>query len=198
MVMRHRKVAIYLRVSTKSQSTDLQRQHILEYIQARGWELVETYEDKASGTSNNRDGLQRLMLASRRGKFNTIVCWKLDRFFRSLKDLVSTLQELSELNIEFVSVRDQIDMTTSTGRLLTHLLAAFAEFEANLIKERVNAGIERAKKRGTKLGRPPAIDVERVVLLRKRGLSLSQIAKQVGCTKSAVSKLLKKHRVEKG
>jgi len=183
---------IYLRVSTQEQSCDLQERELMQFIEARGWTAFETYEDKATGTNGNRPELKRLLRDARARKFDVLICWKLDRLFRSLKDLVSTLQELSDLGIEFVSLKDQIDLTTASGRLLTHLLAAFAEFEADLIKSRVKAGLANAKARGRKLGRPTFIDAQEVARLRAEGLSLNQIAKEIGASKAGVHKTLSK------
>ncbi len=110
-----------------------------------------------------------------------------------MKDLVNTLHELSEIGVEFISLKDQIDMTTSTGRLMTNIIGAFAQFECDLIRSRVNAGLANAKAKGVRLGRPRRIDLYEVKKLRRDGCSLSQIAKRLDVTKSAVSKILSKH-----
>ncbi len=131
------RVGIYLRVSTNEQSTEIQRREILAFVGARGWEVSAIFEDKLSGTKSDRPALSQLMTLVRSRKIDTVICWKLDRLFRSLRDLVTLLQELSDLNVSFVAIRDQIDLTTSSGRLMAQLLGAFAEFEASLIRERV-------------------------------------------------------------
>ena len=183
-------IAVYVRVSTQDQSCELQKLDIKQYIQARGWPEATFYEDQASGATSNRPSFRRLINDARARKFDLVICWKLDRLFRSLKDLVSTLSEFQELGIQFVSLKDQIDLTTSSGRLLMHLLAAFAEFEADIIRERVIAGLKAAKARGKRLGRPREANLDVIYNLRKRGLSLSQISKEVGLSKSTVSKTL--------
>lgn len=188
----NRRIGAYLRVSTLDQSTDLQKQELAAYIRARGWAQVTWYEDKASGTKSNRIELQKLLTDARSRKIDLIIVWKLDRWGRSLKDVLCMLQELAELNVEFCSLKDQIDLSTSTGRLLMHLLGAFAEFEASMIRMRVRAGLQAAKKKGRRLGRPCRIDAQRVFFLRQQGFSLGQIGRQVGATKSAVSKILSK------
>ena len=188
------KVGIYLRVSTQDQSTDLQRREIEQYVKARGWDDIAIYEDKATGTNGNRPSLKQLLSDARERKVDVLICWKLDRFFRSLKDLISTLQEFNELGVQFISLKDNIDMTTSAGRLMLHIIGAFGEFEASLIQERVRAGLRAAKANGTVLGRPPRIDPRQVIQLRNKGLSLSEIGKQIGATKGAVSKTLSKAR----
>ncbi len=186
------KVAIYLRVSTTDQSTEIQHNEIISFVESRGWIIYKIYEDKESGTKSNRPALRLLLQAVHQRQVDVVVCWKLDRLFRSLKDLVTMLQEFSELGVTFVALRDQIDMTTASGRLMTHLLGAFAEFEASLIRERVRAGIANARRKGVKLGRPRSIDMDRALTLRQQGLSLSEIAKELGTTKSGVSKTLSK------
>lgn len=191
--------AIYLRVSTQEQSTEMQRHELEQYASARSWSVVNFYEDQASGTSTDRRPmLKQLMIDARARKFDVLLVWKLDRWARSLKDLITSLQELSDLGIQFVSMKDQIDMTTAAGRLMLHIIAAFAEFEASIIRERVRAGLNNAKQRGKKLGRPQLIDPFRVLAMRQHGMSLGAIAKDLGVTKSAVSKTLSKLALTNG
>lgn len=138
------RVAVYVRCSTQEQSTELQQREIESYAKARSWNQLTWFEDLASGTSSNRPNLQKLLVEARARRIDVIVVWKLDRFARSLKDLVTLLQEFSELGITFFSLKDQIDLGTSAGRLMMHLIGAFAEFEASLIRERVRElGIPR-------------------------------------------------------
>lgn len=187
-----KRVAVYLRVSTQDQSTELQRRDLLAYVEARGWQIHAIYEDKATGTNDARPELQRMLREARERRFDVVLVWKLDRLFRSLKGLVVTLQEFSELGIEFVSLRDNIDMSTSSGRLMTHMLAAFAEFERDLIVSRVRAGLASARAKGRRLGRPTTVDRERVHYLRSEGRSLGDIAALLGVSKSGVHKSLAK------
>lgn len=187
-----KRVGIYARVSSLDQSTEMQVQELKEYCKARAWQLVMVCEDKASGTNDKRPQLQTLLNAASQRKIDVVLVWKLDRFARSLKDLMSMLTQLKDLGIEFVSLKDSIDLTTAQGRLLAQLLGAFAEFEASLIRERVRAGLRNAVRKGKKLGRKPTVDAEHVKKLRAKGRSLSEIAEAVGCTRSAVSKTLKK------
>lgn len=186
----YKRVAVYLRVSTQDQSTDLQRREIEAYIASRHWPKPTFYEDKASGTHANRPMLKALLNDSRQRKVDVIVTWKLDRFFRSLKDLVVTLQELDELGIAYISLKDQIDMTTSSGRLMLHMVGAFAEFEASLIKERVRSGLQNAKARGKILGRPKKIAYDKIRCLRAQGLSIRAIAKELGISTGPVQSAL--------
>jgi DNA invertase Pin-like site-specific DNA recombinase len=185
-------VAIYLRVSTQDQSTELQRHEITAFVESRGWQIFKVYEDKETGTTSRRAALSEMLAAVRERKVDIVITWKLDRLFRSLKDLITVLHEFHELGVAFVALKDQIDKTTAAGRLMTHLLGAFAEFEASLIRERVRSGLANARRKGVTLGRPKTIDVERVLELRKQGHSLSEIATQLGITKSGVSKTLSK------
>jgi DNA invertase Pin-like site-specific DNA recombinase len=187
-------VAVYLRVSTQDQSTDLQRQEIVRHLELRDLPTasVVVYEDQGcTGTNGNRPELRRLLADCRAGTVGTVVCWKLDRLFRSLRDLIATLQLFSELGVEFVSVRDSVDLSTSTGRLTMHLIGAFAEFEAALIRERTRAGLAAARRRGARIGRPPVKrDAAVVVGLRSNGLSVRQIAAELGMPRSAVHRVL--------
>ena len=191
------RIAGYVRISTAHQDSAMQKLELDRYLEARGWATVTLYEDRASGTSMIRPSLHRLLEDARARRFDILVVYKMDRLFRSLKDLVATLSELAELGIQFVSIRDQIDMTTASGRLLTHLLGAFAEFESGLIRERVRAGLEVAKKKGVRLGRPRATSPDQILELRKLGLSLSEIGSRLGVSKSSVSKTLKAMALKK-
>lgn len=187
------RVAIYVRVSTQDQSCEIQRNDLEAYVSARGWAVHAVYEDKATGTNANRPMLKQLMNEARERKFDVLLVWKLDRFARSLKDLVFMLQELSELGVDFVSVKDSIDMSTAAGRLMTHLLGAFAEFEASLIRERVRAGIKNAQTKGRRLGRPRLRNDERITKLRSEGRSIREIAKETGVSAGAVQRSLREN-----
>lgn len=189
--MKNPRVAIYIRVSTQDQSLDLQRRELTQFAKARGWKIHKVYEDKLSGTTDKRPQLIAMMNAAKVRDFDVLLVWKLDRLFRSLKGMIATLQDLEALRITFVSMRDHIDLSTPSGRLMTHLLSSFAEFEASLIRERVVAGLKEAKRKGVKLGRPQIIDTNRVQNLRVQGKSLAEIAKALGCSKAGVFKVLK-------
>jgi DNA invertase Pin-like site-specific DNA recombinase len=138
-----------------------------------------------------------MLTDSRDGKIDVIVCWKLDRLFRSLKDLMNTLQELTDLHVEFVALKDNIDLTTNTGRLLTHILGAFAEFEASIIRSRVNAGLAEAKRKGIKLGRRKTRPCALIQELRKNGYSYRRIADLAGCSISTVWEEIKSNEFGK-
>jgi len=187
-----KRIAVYLRVSTRDQSTELQSKDIKEYVRARGWPHATMYEDSGcTGTNDRRPELQRLLRDARSRQIDVVICWKLDRLFRSLKHLVNTLQEFEELGIKFISLKDQIDLTTSAGRLMVHMLAAFGEFEASLIRERVRAGLRAAKAKGKRLGRPKTRDDLRIHQLRCQGLSIRKIASTTGVSSASVQRSLK-------
>lgn len=169
---------------------------LTEFVQRRCWELIHIFDEKASGIRDNRPQLIELMKEARQRRFDVIIVYKLDRLARSMKHLVTLLHEFHELDIEFVSLKDSLDLASASGRLLTHLLGAFAEFEADLIRSRVNAGLANARRKGKRLGRPPTLDHSKILNLRETGLSLSAIAMRLGCTKGAVSKSLKKTRLQ--
>ena len=184
------RAGIYLRVSTQDQSTDMQLADIQEFAMLRGWTVIGIYEDKATGTNAQRPQLKRLMQDARARKFNIIIAWKLDRFFRSLKDLVLTLEELENLSVQFVSLKDQIDLTTAAGRLLMQIIGAMAEFEASLIQERVRAGLAAAKAKGVQLGRPSkGVDQKQVLSLRNQGKTFRQIAELLGVSPGTIHAL---------
>lgn len=185
------RVAIYVRVSTQDQSTTMQETELLAYAASRGWQVTRVYSDSATGTTTTRKALQELIRASNERLHDVVLVWKLDRIFRSLKDCITQLSQFDEVGIQFVSLKDPgMDMTTASGRLLMHMIGAFAEFEASMIKMRVVAGLDQAKRRGTRLGRPITIDHAYVEQLRASGASYSKIAKQMGISKSAVAKIL--------
>lgn len=190
------KVGLYARVSTldKGQDTEVQLRDLRSYAEARGWIIAGEYVDKGqSGAKDRRPELDRLMKDARKRKIDLILCWRLDRLGRSLKHLILTLDELQGLGVGFVSYHENIDLTTPTGRLMFQLLGAFAEFERNLIKERVVAGLNHAKAKGVKLGRPGLdLDPEEVKALKQQGLTVRAIAAKVGASVGLVHKTLMK------
>jgi DNA invertase Pin-like site-specific DNA recombinase len=186
--MKDKTVAVYLRVSTDEQSTDSQRHEISRYLEAGNMnENVQIYEDKGfTGTNTDRIDLKRLLSDCRQRKVDIVVCYKLDRLCRSLKDLIGILNELKELDVAFISIKDQIDMTTSHGRLMMQILGAFAEFEASIIKERVKAGISAARQKGIRIGRKTCGKDKEIAQLRSEGQTIRQISKALGISICAV------------
>jgi putative DNA-invertase from lambdoid prophage Rac len=186
------KLGCYARVSTHEQQTlTLQRDAMVTYAQQRGWAIVFMVEEVSSGA---RERLQRqeLLRAARRRTINAIVVWRLDRWGRSVADLVSTLQEVQALGVGFISLSEALDFTTPIGRAMAGLLAIFAEFEREILRERVKAGIAQARKRGTPHGRPPTVAHQRAAVrqLAAEGLSKSAIARQLGLSRTSVRRFI--------
>jgi DNA invertase Pin-like site-specific DNA recombinase len=189
--MKTKRCGIYIRCSTKKQTTDLQRAELETYLEKRGWHMVKVYDDAAySGTNDKRPGLQEMLRDCRSRKIDVVLIYKLDRLFRSLSHLLNTLQEWKEIGVELVSLKDSIDMSSSSGRLLLHLISCFAEFEADLIRSRVNAGLDNARKNGVRLGRPPKLDHAKVLDLRRQGLSMRKIGDEFGVSAAAIHNII--------
>jgi len=153
--MKSEKVGIYARVSTadKGQDPELQLRDLREYANARGWKVFGEYADIGeSGSKDKRPQLDRLMDDARKRRIDGILVWKLDRFGRSLKSLVNTLEELRSLGIQFVSYTENLDFSTPAGRAMANLIGVFAESERDLIRERVVAGLANAEAKGKRLG----------------------------------------------
>jgi DNA invertase Pin-like site-specific DNA recombinase len=186
------KLGLYARVSTHEQQTlALQREAMTAYAQQRRGSIVLTVEEIGSGVSERRQR-DTLMRAARRREIDAIVVWRLDRWGRSLADLVGTLHELQALGVGFVSLHEALDFTTPTGRALAGMLAVFAEFEREILRERVKAGIAQARKRGRRHGRPPTVahHADTVWQLSATGLSKSAIARRLGMSRASVRRFL--------
>jgi len=187
-----KKVAVYGRVSTKEQDPESQLLDLRKYVKLRNWTIYQEYVDRGvSGAKESRPALDRLMKDARKRKFDILLVWKFDRFARSTKHLVTALEELEGLGIDFCSYEDSIDSSTNHGKLVFTIMGAIAEFERSLIRERVLAGIRRAKENGTRLGRPPlGVDFAKMKEFALNGNSIREIAKQMGISKSLVHKTL--------
>jgi putative DNA-invertase from lambdoid prophage Rac len=171
------KAAIYARISTKEQNLDMQLFELREYCRCRGLKIIEEYEDRMTGSKDNRPALLKLLADARARKFDAVIVWKIDRFGRSLRHLVNTLADLEALGVAFISLRDSLDFSTPSGKLQFHVLAAVAQFERELIRERVSAGMKIAKKRGVHCGRPRReVDVAKVRKMRDAGATWENVA----------------------
>ena len=173
------RVALYCRVSTGDQDVGMQLDELRQVAQQRGWHISGEYLDEGvSGAKTSRPALDSMMKDARLGRFDLVAVWKLDRLGRSLQHLLRLLDDLQHLGVGFVSVRDAaIDTTSAQGRLLLQVMGAFAEFERSLIQERVKAGLDRARARGIKLGRPERdVDVTRARQMLAEGRTQRQIA----------------------
>jgi len=173
------------------QSPDVQEEPLRELIEQRGWVLYRVYSDRASGARERRPGLDALMQDARRGKFNVVVVWRFDRFARSVKQLILALEEFRALGIDFVSHQESVDTSTPMGKAMFTVIAAIAELERSIIRERVIAGVEYARLYGTRsgkpVGRPRAIfSRDQVQLLRSQGVSLREIARRVGTSLASI------------
>jgi DNA invertase Pin-like site-specific DNA recombinase len=153
--MKLKRAAVYARVSTGEQNTEVQERSLREYVNRRGWQLHKIYRDKGiSGTKSSRPALDELMKDCRRRSIDLVVVWKFDRFARSLKTLISALENFRALGIDFVSVTEAVDTSLPAGEMLFQMIGAVAQFERSLIAERVKAGLDNARKNGVVLGRP--------------------------------------------
>jgi len=159
----------------------MQLRELREYAKHRELTIVGEYVDKMTGSRDSRPALNRLMADAGQRKFDAVLVWKLDRFGRSLRHLVNALAELEAFGLSFISLRDNLDLSTPSGRLMFQIIGAMAEFERSLIQERVKAGLRNAKAKGRRLGRPRAdVDEGEVLALRKSGASWRDIAKKLG------------------
>jgi DNA invertase Pin-like site-specific DNA recombinase len=176
-------VALYARVSTLhgQQDPEMQLSELREYASRRDLSIHEEYVDQGvSGSKESRPALNLLMADAQRCRFDAVLVWKIDRFGRSLKHLVNSLADLSAYGIAFISLRDNLDLSTPSGRLMFQIIGAMAEFERALIQERVKAGLRNAKAKGKRIGRPrQEVDSSRVLALRAEGLSWRAISERL-------------------
>ncbi len=183
------KAAIYARVSTTNgQDPTVQTRELKEYCERRGWKIAGEYVDQGiSGAKEKRPELDRLMADAHRRRFDAVVVWKFDRFARSVSHLLRALETFKALGIEFVSLSEQVDTSTPTGRMIFTVLGAVAELERSLIAERVRAGLRNARAKGKRLGRPPrAVDRARIAALRRVGRSWAAIGQELGVGEGTV------------
>ncbi len=189
------KVGIYARVSTQEQQTlPLQIKDLREYAEKRKWKITVEITDIASG-AKSRPKRDELLKLARQRKIDCILVWRLDRFGRSLADLITTLDELTSLGVSFVSVNESLDLTTPSGKALAGMLAVFAEFERSILKERVKAGIAEARSKGKDHGRPTTAankkEAVQKLFANGKGLSKSEIARRLKIGRTSVIRLLK-------
>jgi DNA invertase Pin-like site-specific DNA recombinase len=180
-----RRIAVYTRISTQEQSAKLQENELKAFAKARAWEVIGVYSDVISGTAKSRPGLDALMADCRKRKVDAVLVWKFDRFARSLRHLVTALEEFKALDIDFISATEGVDTTVPSGELVFQIFGAIAQFERTLICERVKAGLTEAKRKGKRLGRPPIrklthIDVQQIKVARRKGTTLRKLATQFG------------------
>ena len=190
------RAGLYARVSTLDQQTlPMQMRALREYAAKRGWIVAEECKEVGSGAVA-RAMRQRLIDSARRRDIDVVLVWRLDRWGRSVADLVSTLQELTALGVGFVSVTEALDLTTPAGRAMAGLLSVFAEFERDIMRERVRADLAHARLQGKRLGRRPtaAGKAGSVRDLLLAGISKSEIARRLGIGRTSVRRLLEQKK----
>jgi DNA invertase Pin-like site-specific DNA recombinase len=180
--------AIYARVSTTGQTTENQLLSLRAFAAARGWIVTEFVDHAQSGVKEKRPALQALLGGVRVRRVDVVVCVKLDRLARSVSHLVSLVKEFETLGVDLVVLDQAIDTTTPAGRLLFHVLAAISEFERDLIRDRVMAGMRRAQAQGVRIGRPRAlVDMRKARMLLSEGKSLREVARQLEVAPSTLA-----------
>jgi putative DNA-invertase from lambdoid prophage Rac len=186
------RAGLYARVSTHDQQTlSLQMRAMREYAAKRGWTVAVQIKEIGSGAVE-RELRENLLAAARRREIDVVLVWRLDRWGRSLVDLVVTLKELSALGVSFVSLTEALDLTTPTGRAMAGLLSVFAEFEHEILRERIRAGIAEARLKGKRFGRPltAAKKASQIRKLYRAGVSKAEIARQLNIGRTSVRRIL--------
>lgn len=192
--MEAKRAAIYVRVSTVEQETDLQEVELRDYCERRKWDYVIYRDPGQSGAKDNRPALMEMMTDIRRREVDVIVIWALDRLARSLKHLLTIAEECKALGVDIVYLKQNIDTTLPAGRLTFQVLGAVAEFEREMLRERVKAGMVQARRSGKRIGRPAlrhfsTKEIEQVQSLRAQGRSVRQLSKELGTTQWMIAKL---------
>jgi len=192
------KTAIYARVSTNSggQSPEMQVRELRDYCKRRGWKVGHEYIDEGiSGAKESRPQLNKLLADAHFRRFDAVVCWRFDRFARSVSHLLRALETFKALGIEFVSLSEQVDTSTPAGKLVSTVLGAVAELERSLIAERVRAGLRNARAKGKILGRPrKKIDVSEIKRLRSAGSSWRAVGTALGVSAATAFCLARKSK----
>lgn len=184
---------IYSRVSTVEQNPGMQVAELEEYVAKRGWSIVGRFSDVTTGQKSKRPELDKMLVRARRRECDVVVVYKLDRFARSLLFLVNTLEEFEALGLKLVSIHDDFDFTTPMGRLMFHIVSAFAEFERDLLRERTVSGLAHARAQGKRIGRPGAVvDLALIRQLRAQGTPWRDISRGVGLGMSTLRRLCSK------
>jgi DNA invertase Pin-like site-specific DNA recombinase len=188
-----KRAALYLRVSTVDQHPETQLHDLRQLAAQRGYEIVQEYCDKISGTKAKRPGLDQMMADARRGRFDVVLTWACDRIARSTRHFLAVLDDLNRRGVEFASFRENIDTDGPLGRAIVIIIAAIAELERSLIVERVRAGMRRARLEGQRIGRTPLVlDNAAIHQDRQRGQSIRQIARGHNVSTATVQRVLKK------
>jgi DNA invertase Pin-like site-specific DNA recombinase len=197
------RVAIYARVSTTDQTCEMQLRELREYAARHGWTPTEYVDTGFSGSRASRPALDRLMADARAKKVDVVIVWKLDRWGRSVSNCLASIADLTRLGVRWIAVTQNLDTDQNNpmARFMLTIMAAVAEFEREMIRERVKAGMANAKSRGNRLGRKRVVfDRDKALLLQARGFSQRSIARQLGVGLGTVSRALSgdKPRSKKG
>ena len=188
-----KRAAIYVRVSTKDQSVGMQLNDLERYTKERELNIFKVYEDNGvSGTKETRPALGQLMDDARKRKFDIVLVWRFDRFARSTKHLVNALYEFRNLGIDFISYQENIDTSSPLGEAIFTIISAMSKLERDIIAERVKGGLRKARANGITLGRPNSvIDMDKLIKYKEQGMSIREIAKELGLSRGKVERTLK-------
>lgn len=184
---KQKRAVFYTRVSTAEQNTAAQESELRQFAKNRGWDVTRVYSDKISGKTSSRPALDQLMDDCRKRRVDIVLVWKFDRFGRSLRHLVTSLEEFKRLGVDFISATEGIDTTIPSGELVFQIFGAIAQFESGLISERVKAGLAEAKRKGKSLGRPAIKKLSRQEIAeirraRRRGVTLRELSRKFGAS----------------
>lgn len=185
-----KRVTIYTRVSTKDQSLQQQVTQLKQFAETRGFNIVKTYREKASGKNANRPLFQQLLDDVRKRRTDAVLVWKLDRLARSTQELLARLEEFRSIGVELLSYTENIDTTTPAGKALFGMVAIFAEFENDIRSERIQAGMKQAKEDGKHVGRPSLDEetIQKIQELKSSGHSDGEIIRQTGVSRNTIKK----------
>lgn len=193
------RAGLYARVSTNDQQTlPMQNRALQEYAARRGWTVAMQVREVGSGAAR-RQARERLIEAARRREIDVVLVWRLDRWGRSVTDLLATLQELEHLGVGFVSLTEALDLTTPAGRAMAGLLAIFAEFEREVLRERTRAGLAQARQNGRRLGRPitAGLQAAEILKLYRAGVAKAEIARRLQIGRTSVRRILSTNKIRK-
>ena len=194
-----KKAAIYCRVSTQDQNTDMQTNDLRKYALDRGFNIVDEFVDNGiSGSIKKRPALDKLMEDAKKKKFDIVLVWRFDRFARSSRHLVEALHTFKHLGIDFISYNENIDTSSPLGEAIFTIISAMSQLERDIIRERVKAGLKNAKNIGTKLGRPKVkVSASKAKEMQNNGLSVRSIAKELNTSPATISRILNNQSVSK-
>lgn len=187
------KVALYFRVSTKSQDVEMQLIELRRYCASRGFKIYKEYLDVGSGSRNDRESYNEMLKDAHKHKFQKLLTYRYDRISRSLRELIFLLETFKALNIDFISIHESVDTATPTGTLMFNIISSFAEFEREVIRERVRSGLAKAKEKGIKIGRPKVSKeiVKGILDLHSEGKSRKEILTKFSVAKSTYHSIIK-------